>query len=163
MNNSRPWNALAHAVFTYVPIAEKRGRRTERPVIVQGLDYRDIFVIGRVVRSRRNHRESVVDVHDVWPFLIHQGPEFPVDLLVPDSFAEHDQGMCVSHLIVAGLVQEYPVAVGPQQVSFLGKNLIFASGFLVRVVHCQNFHLLPSGVVVEQAAREDPPAGDTTL
>jgi hypothetical protein len=84
-----------------------------------------------------------VDVHDVWPFLVHQGPEFPVDLLVPDSFAEHDQGLCVSHLMVAGLVQKHPVAARPEQVGFLGKDLILASGFLVRIVDCENLHLLP--------------------
>ena len=63
-----------------------------------------------------------------------------VCLPVPDGIAEQDEWGLVFHLIVAGLVQKHLVSMAAQQIGFLSKDLVFAAGRLIRIVHRENLH-----------------------
>ena len=109
-------------------IAEERGRGTKHAVIVQGLYDRNSGFIGGIVDSRRDDRESIVDVDDVRSFPLHQVEQLTVALLVPNRIAKQDQWVLAGHLLVAGVVQKHLVPMGAQQIGFLGKDLILAAG-----------------------------------
>ena len=81
-----------------------------------------------------------MDVNDVRPFLPHQGEKLAVDLRVPDGIAKQDQRVFALHLLVAGVKSNYLVAMGAQQIGFLGKNLILATGGQIRIVNRKNLH-----------------------
>ena len=82
-----------------------------------------------------------MDVNDVRLFPLHQGAKLAVYSLVPDRIAQHDQRVLAGHLIVAGLVRKHLVAMRPQQIGLLGKDLILAPRLLIRIVHRENLHL----------------------
>ncbi len=123
-----------------MPVAEEGVRGAEQAVIVQGLYDRNSFLICRIVGSRRDHRESVVDVDDLRPLPLHQRAKLAVGLPVPNCVAQQNQRVGASHLIVAGLVKQNLVAMRPQQLGLLGKDLILAARLLVRIVHGENLH-----------------------
>ena len=123
-----------------MPIAKESVRGTKQAVVVQGLYDRNSLFICRIVGSRRDHGESVVDVDDLRPFPLHQSPKLPVRLPVPNCVAEQNQRVGAGHLIVAGLVKQNLVAMQPQQIGLLGKDLILAARLLIRIVHGENLH-----------------------
>jgi hypothetical protein len=63
-----------------------------------------------------------------------------MSLLIPDGIAKQDQRVLALHLLVAGVKRHYLVAMGAQQIGFLGKDLILATGGLIRVVNRENLH-----------------------
>jgi hypothetical protein len=81
-----------------------------------------------------------VDVDDVRPFPLHQIEQLTVGLPVPNGIAKQNQWVLAFHLVVAGVVQKHLMPVRTQQVGLLGKDLVFAAGRLVRIVHGENLH-----------------------
>jgi hypothetical protein len=139
-----PWprDPLSYTVLTYMPVAEEGSRGTEHAEVVQGLYDRNCCLIGCIVDRGRYEGEGVVDVNNIRSFMLHQGQELAVHLPVPDGVAKQDQRVLAYHLVVAGVKRNDLVAVGTQQIGFLGKDLILATGGLIRIVNRENLHAI---------------------
>ena len=140
MHHTWPGDVLGYALLADMSIAEESARGTEHAEIVQGLYHWNCCLIGRIVDGGRDDRESVVDVNDVRPFLLHQGQELAMHMRVPDGIAKQDQRVLSLHLVVAGVKRNDLMAMRAQQIGFLGKDLILATGGLIRVVNRENLH-----------------------
>ncbi len=96
--------SLAHTVLAHMRVAEKGSCGTEQAVIVQGLYDRNSGLVCRIVNGGRDHRKSIMHMHEIRPFALHQRTKLLMGLRVPNSVAEQDQAVGAGHLAVAGLV-----------------------------------------------------------
>jgi hypothetical protein len=140
MHDPWPGNALSDTVLTYMAIAKEGAGGTEHAEIVQGLYHWNSCLIGSIVDGGRDEGERVVDVNDVRPFQLHQGEKLAVHMRVPDGIAKQDEWVLALNLVVAGVKKNDLMAMRAQQIGFLGKDLILATGGLIRVVNRENLH-----------------------
>ena len=130
---------LIHALFADVSVAIKRSRGTKQAVVMQGLHHWYAFFPARVINRRRDHREEIMDVNHIWTAVAQKNLKF----LVPGPRPDTIDGRFDLAYQTAGIgclffyFFDLKSVLG-EKLRFRFKNLVFASGLNVAVVHAQH-------------------------
>jgi len=110
---------------------------------MQRLDHWHTGITAGRVHGWRDQKESVVYVNQFRPFPVNQAHHFVARVTCPNrpfckTQAAH--GGIIVDLRIATLVNDYLMAMAPEELNFLFKHHLFATILLIRVVNEDYFH-----------------------
>jgi hypothetical protein len=128
------------AFLTNATVTKERRAWAQQPVIVKGLDDRNVGRSGSIVNGGRNERESIVNVYDIGSLSSDKRSHLPVDGVIPHRILRQNNRGNGGDLLVSRRVQQHRVAMLRQQPSLPFEDGVFPSTLLVIVMNEQQLH-----------------------